>query len=127
MVFFFLLVQVPVELVVRGEHHNGPEANGQREEALSNGIVPDTRYQEHLPIGSNQIENTIPRTVQSQSSQEQTNHYDIRKKSQEVSCSPGTLHTTNNHHEYRQPAEQRAYRQTPVWSAYPIVDIVFFV
>lgn len=73
-----------IKVVVRRVHDYTAETNRQRKEALCHSSVPDVRLEQFLKVGLNEEDNSIYGTVQRHRSNQQTDHYDIRKYGEEI-------------------------------------------
>jgi len=112
---------------VRGEHDDGTEADGQREETLRDRVVPDRRCQQALPRRGDKVQDTVDGTVQRYCSYEQHDEDHVGKYRQEVCRLAGALHAAYHHQENRQPADEQRDRQTPIRRADTVIDVVLLV
>lgn len=79
-----LLVHILVEIIKGGVHHQGAEADGQREEHLGDGRIPHMGIQQLRPLGFQEVNYAPPGSWQSHSPDQQDKHNHIGKQGQEV-------------------------------------------
>lgn len=113
-----------IELIVRGEHDDRAEADGQREEALSHRVIPDARRQQLLPGWSDEVQNTCDWPLQRDGSHKKHDQDHVGEYRQEIGRLARALHTAYHHDEDREPADEERDRQTPVRRADAVVDVV---
>lgn len=113
----YLLVHPFVEIIERGIHHQSAKANGQGEEHLSNGRIPDMRIEQLIPLGLHKIGNTLPGTRQRQCSDQQNEHDDVGKECQEIGGLARTAYTLGQCDGYDDPCDQQAQHHLPTGHA----------
>lgn len=123
----FSPVDVVFETVVRGVRDDATEANRKRKEALCHGGVPDSWLQEFRPFRSDKIKNSVGRSVQSDSADQQRYQYNVRKNGQEIRESPRALYTLKKHYADCRPASEKTKRQFPVRPPDPVVYVFLLV
>lgn len=82
-----------VEIIERGIHHQGAKADGQGEEHLCDGCIPDTWIEQLIPLGLHKVGNTLPGTRQGQRPDQQNEHDDVGEECQEIAGLARTAYT----------------------------------
>lgn len=115
------------KIVIRRVGEDGTKADRQREEALSDGSVPDGWLPQLVPFGGDEEEDAVRSTLESHRPYQQRDHDDIRKYRKEIRCFPRALHSAIKHSEYRGPAQEEANSELPGWHPNSILDGVVLV
>lgn len=111
------------EIVVRWIGDEATEADGQREEALSDGGVPDLGLKELAPVGFDEEKDAIHGALKRQSPGQQGYHDHVREEGKKVGRFAGTLHAPCQYPKYTKPGQQEAEAQMPIGQAQTVLDV----
>lgn len=115
------------EIVVRRIVDNRPKADWQGEETLRNSGIPDGGLPQSVPFRRYEEEDAVDSTLKSDSSDQQSRHYNVRKYRKEIGGFARALHTAEEHSEDTSPTEEQAYRQFPGRHADTVLDGLVFL
>ena len=94
------------EFVVRRVRDETTEAHRQREEALSDGGVPDVGLDEFRPVWLYEEDDTVDGAFEGHRAYQQRDHYDVGEDCEEVGRLATTARASDEHTEDAQPGEE---------------------
>lgn len=80
----YLLVDVVGEIVERRVRDQPTEANGEREEALGDSLIPDANVKQLTPLRCEEEADALPGTLERERTNQKDRHDDVREDGQEV-------------------------------------------
>lgn len=107
-------VYAMIEAIVGGKHNDRSDADGQREETLDYGLLPDSGIKQLSPLGLQKEDDAIDSTIQGNCLTEQGKEYDIWEKCQEICRLARALNSPHDDQEDDKPRGKQGDSQLPV-------------
>lgn len=111
-----------IELIKGGIHDQCAKANGQGEEHLRYGRIPDMRIEQLPPLWLYEIGNALPGARQGYRSDQQDQHDGIGKECQEVGCFARAAYTLEQGEGNDDPGDQQADDHLPAGRAEALIQ-----
>lgn len=96
-----------IEPIVGGEHDDGATADGQREEALDDSLLPDDGVQQFAPLGLQEEDDAVDSALQGDGSTQQGEEHYVGEQGQEIGRLAGALNAPHYHQEYDDPGDKQ--------------------
>jgi len=94
------------EIIVGWIIDDRADANWQGEETLCDSGIPDSGFPQGIPFWRYEKEDAIDSTLESNGSDQQSYHYDVRKYRKKIGSFARTLHATKEYSKNTGPTEE---------------------